>query len=200
VVFVVVFYFYNRGVLEKSKKASINFYTKSGLMYLIDMRASENYNLYTINEIREIKPHLIHYSYENYIKYVNTHKAYKYSDWRLPSTDELLRLKLYNNWLLRPFVSDERIKHEINIDTKIFYDHRPRNIQTYWTGTECVQSDGDKGYEIISFNRRFYNFTSGYGKSTIYGGGGKVSVDCSSKNFDGNLRLVRDISFFDSIF
>jgi hypothetical protein len=80
VVFVVVFYFYNRGILEKSRREPINFYTKSGLMYLIDMRESENYNLYTINEMRELDSDSLHYSYENYIKYVNTHKAYKYND------------------------------------------------------------------------------------------------------------------------
>jgi hypothetical protein len=201
VLFIIVFYFYNRGQLEHNRQVAINFYTKGNLMYLIDTREDARYDMYTRKEKKKHNPQLIDDSYENYINYVNAHKVYKYNDWRLPTTDELLRLELHDNWLLRPFLSSSRVKNELNIDTNIFYDHILRDINQYWTQTECIDDKGYKGYMIVYFKNRFYQFSHGYGKGHVRGGGGGVTLTaCNRRYNNAHIRLVRDSNFWNHIF
>ena len=126
-------------LIQAEGKSMINFHKEGKLMWLIDTTERNcEYPLKTINEIKLTAPDLIHYSYENYLNYVNTHKEYKYNNWRLPSKEELLTLELKDTFFARLFASSKQKKSQICIDTNIFYDHEVRHVNEYWTNEACI--------------------------------------------------------------
>jgi len=168
----------------------INFHKDGKLMWLIDTtEKNRDYSHKTISEIKLTSPNVIHYSYENYLTYVNSHKEYKYSNWRLPTLKELLRLEQKDTFFARLFASKEQKKSQICIDTEIFYDHKIRHVDEYWTTDACTSRDVKEGYISVSFNSLRFDQKS-YAKATSSWG---ISYGCTPKYGKYNLRLVRDV-------
>ena len=174
----------------ESMKPKINFYKDGKLMWLIDAtERNRDYSHKTISEIKLTSPNVIHYSYENYLTYVNSHKEYKYDNWRVPTLKELLRLEQKDTFFARLFASKEQKRSQICIDTEIFYDHKIRHINRYWTSDTCVNSNGKDGYVSVGFNALRFDQKS-YAKASP---GWGISHWCSYKYGKYNLRLVRDV-------
>jgi len=174
----------------ESMKPKINFYKDGKLMWLIDTtEKNRDYSYKTISEIKLTSPNVIHYSYENYLTYVNTHKEYKYDNWRVPTLKELLRLEQKDTFFARLFASKEQKESQICIDTEIFYDHKIRHIDEYWTNDSCTTNRGKEGYISVSFNSLRFNPKS-YAKASPAWG---ISYGCTVKYGKYNLRLVRDV-------
>ena len=174
----------------ESMKPKINFYKDGKLMWLIDTtEKNRDYSYKTISEIKLTSPNVIHYSYENYLTYVNTHKEYKYDNWRVPTLKELLRLEQKDTFFARLFASKEQKESQICIDTEIFYDHKIRHVDEYWTSDSCTTNRGKEGYISVSFNSLRFNPKS-YAKASPAWG---ISYGCTVKYGKYNLRLVRDV-------
>lgn len=157
----------------------VNFYTKGKLMWLIDN--TENNKSYRLQTINELKDSMRDQSYENYLNRVNMNPQYKYSDWRLPTKEELLSLTLSGSFIYRLFASKEKRENQICIDTNIFYDHKAGD---YYTSTKCEE---EEGYYSISFDcKRFEKYTIMNSKP-CHG----VIVRCNTGNH--RIRFVRDI-------
>lgn len=171
-------------------KPKINFYKDGKLMWLIDASSINlEYSHKTINEIKLTSPDLIHYSYENYLNHVNTHKEYKYVNWRLPTKEELLTLELKDTFFARLFASSEQKKTQICIDTEIFYDHKVRHVDEYWTSDACTTGRGKDGYLSIDFKALRFNPRSFLKASPAWG----ITYGCVVKHGKYNVRFVRDV-------
>jgi len=147
------------GELVLEGKPNINFYKDGKLMWLIDVqRANSMYNKEALekyiinNSIMEEE----NFSYENYLLYVNSHIEYKYTNWRLPSIEELESIGLHDT-----FYSNLRVKHIrldanqgpynnveehklINmrsIDEDVFYDFKHTQVPCYWSSTASTVKD-----------------------------------------------------------
>jgi len=171
-------------------KPKINFNKDGKLMWLIDTTdINRDYSLDTISEIKLTDPDLIHYSYESYLNHVNTHKEYKYTNWRLPTKEELLTLELKDTFFARLFVSSEQKKKQICINTEIFYDHEIRHIDEYWTSDACISGSGKDGYVSVDFNALRFDPKSYLKASPAWG----ISYGCTPSYGKYNVRFVRDL-------
>lgn len=126
--------------------------------------------------IEELGNSMSKYSYENYINDVNSNADYKYTDWRVPTKEELLSISLKDNLYTKMFYYD---KNQICIDTKIFYDYIDGD---YYASTKV----NDKVYRMYFDCLRFK--VASIGNSVPCSG-----VQISEGNQRGRLRLVRDI-------
>ena len=114
---------YESGSLLLSGKPDINFYENGDLMWLIDKTmATKNYSRRTIEDYQKNDPEFVYKSYENYFNHINSHKEYRYHDWRIPTKEELLSLEYKGGWFRRIFISREKVKNDLLINTDIFYD------------------------------------------------------------------------------
>lgn len=174
---------------EEMKK-EIDFYKQGDLMWLIDATDKNGrYTLETVESIQKLFPNFIEDSYENYLNYVNNNESYQYSDWRVPTKDELLTLVQKDTFFTRLFTSSEKKKSEKVLDTDIFYDDEIRSIVGYWSSTKCSESKSGDGYLMVSFKALRFDQHS-YAKGSQ---GSGVVVSCRDKGSKFNLRLVRDI-------
>ena len=169
-------------------KPKINFYKDGKLMWLIDATEDNEYSMKTKKEYKA-EGYTTEESYENYLTYVNTHKEYKYTNWRLPTKEELLTLELKDTFFGRLFASSEQKKTQICIDTKIFYDHETRHVHKYWTSDACTNHNGEEGYISIDFNALRFDPKSYLKASPAWG----IVYRCSSAYAKYDLRLVRDV-------
>jgi len=172
----------------ENMKPKINFHKDGKLMWLIDTTEINRYSMKTEKEY-EVKGYTTEKSYENYLAYVNSHKEYKYDNWRVPTLKELLRLEQKDTFFARLFASKEQKKSQICIDTEIFYDHKIRHVDEYWTSDSCTTNRGKEGYISVSFNSLRFNPKS-YAKASPAWG---ISYGCTVKYGKYNLRLVRDV-------
>ena len=172
-----------------SMKPKINFYKDGELLWLIDTTEKNMpYSMKTKEEyVRE--GYSSEGSYENYLNYVNTKKEYKYTNWRLPTKKELLRLELKDTFFRRLFSSNVQKNTQICIDVKLFYDHVIRHINEYWTSDSCITGRGKDGYISVDFKALRFNPKS-YSKASPAWG---ISYGCTAKHGKYNIRFVRDI-------
>ena len=174
----------------ENMKPKINFHKDGKLMWLIDTTENnKRHSMRTIESMQKTDPDLVYKSYENYLNHVNSHKEYKYNNWRIPTLKELLRLEQKDTFFARLFASKEQKKSQICIDTEIFYDHKIRHVLRYWTSDTCTSRDVKEGYISVSFSGLRFDPKS-YGKAMP---GWGIRYGCLPKYGKLNLRLVRDV-------
>ena len=172
-----------------SMKAKINFHKDGKLMWLIDTTdRNKRYSMKTKYEY-EVEGYTTEESYENYLNYVNTHKKYKYNNWRLPTKEELFTLELKDTFFVRLFASSEQKKTQVCIDTEIFYDHKLRHAGDYWTSEVCTTGRGKDGYISIDFNALRFNPNSYLKASPAWG----IVYGCTVRYGMSDVRFVRDV-------
>ena len=159
-------------------------------MWLIDTTNKNHaYSMKHTSDYKGVDEDLKYKSYENYLIYVNKNKAYRYSDWRVPTKDELLTLVQKDTFFTRLFTSSEKKKSDKVLDTDTFYDDEIRKVVGYWSSTKCSESKSGDGYVMVSFKAlRFDQHSCAKGSQ-----GSGVVVSCRDKGSKFNLRLVRDI-------
>jgi len=189
------------GLVYKDKP-NINFYVddKTNLMWLL-YSASPSWPQIKRKEYTRWPDR----SYENYIDKINNDKKrFLYSNWRLPTKDELLTLPLNKtSFFEKLFMSNEEKENSKSLRDDIFYIHNPT---VNWSSTSC----GEHKYYMVHFTAK-YPFKSyytervphrlfGHGKpylytnsttSTTYKGGAVIL--CKDYNTKAVYRLVRDI-------
>lgn len=146
---------------EMKNRPKIDFYSdnKSGLMWLINMDMPKL--LPYSKELALQKGYSdTGYSYETYLEEVNMNDKFKYSDWRLPTKDELLTLEEKGFFLKGWFMSNEEKEKSKAININIFYDHpRTLSVVGYWSNTECNKSsitkEKKKAYILVEFGAKY---------------------------------------------
>jgi len=191
-------------------KEEINFYAKGKLMWLIDDTSmNRKYDMLTYDDYKRLGYQDTEVSFEYYLNYVNTNPKYKYTDWRLPTIEELKTLEYKGYWIFKYFTSSEHRKNDISIDKDIFYDIRDNDDALYWASDiGPIRKDGKKTFGFVSFkNKRFkQKSTTRMGNSAmgdiglgaLFSSNGSIGgegIDSGYGKYTNahNLRLVRDI-------
>ncbi|WP_428737058.1 hypothetical protein [Sulfurimonas sp.] len=188
-------------------KPEINFYTKDKLMWLIDNSSiGTNRRMKTIQEYKDQgDDDIIDYSYEHYLNYVNNNpEKYKYSDWRMPTIDELKTLAYYGsgwerfkaNLMHSLWMINSKAATQFHLNQEIFYDDEGRP-DGYWSITKGkTREDGTPTYKAIGFGEYRYDFylssSAGItGRTEMHKG--ELSIGDDEYNYSFHIRLVRDI-------
>ena len=180
-IFLIIVLIHNKGTLLLEGKPSINFYKKGDLMWLINTKK-------------------VDYVDERYLSYVNTHKEYRYNNWRLATKEEVFGLEQSGGWFRKLFSSKEEIENDILIDTNIFYDVKIRGIVAFSTRTPCFKNQvydyhisRHNGHIRVGFNRkRFPKNNLAKGELPEVFAKRNMSITCS--NFRTSyFKLVRDV-------
>jgi hypothetical protein len=188
-------------------KPEINFYTKDKLMWLIDTTPpSGSYKMKTIQEYKDQgNEDIIDYSYEYYLNYVNnTPEKYKYSDWRMPTIDELKTLAYEGSFWERTkanlmhslWMINSEAATQFHLNQEIFYDDTGF-ADGYWSITKGkTREDGTPTYKAIGFGEYRYDFylsssTGITGRTEMHKG--ELLVGDEAYNYPFRIRLVRDV-------
>ena len=149
-----------------SNKPDINFVNDDKLMWLVDVN-SEQYTMNTKEYYTKKykvkldgKPYTCNLkivkSYECYLEKVNNNPAYKYSDWRLATADELLRLEIKRSSFMRWFVSEKTADNAISYDTDLFYDGKSVSFSSdFLTPDDYGYSPNKLKVYAVYFGRRY---------------------------------------------
>ena len=187
---------------EKQMDGKIDFYTKDNLMWLIDETPKNGkYKMKTIKEYKDTGyERLSKVSYQTYINYVNNTKSYKYTDWRLPTVEELKTLeykgsifqKMKASFFSTLWIKNEEVADERWIDKDIFTDYKDG---WYWTSEkDGFNEKKQQLYKAIYFgNQRYDYYEKGKAASINLRYKGKLEIDSVRYISPQNLRLVRNI-------
>jgi len=206
----VVLFLFNPTDNYLSDKPKINFVNDDKLMWLVDVDIGW-YSMFTKEEYpkeykdywkenekyqcgMEIGGDEASSSYECYLEKVNNNPAYKYSNWRLPTTKELLGLEIARPSLMRWFISEKTADNVRAIDTDVFYDGKLSSFSS------DIVKPTDYGYEF-SKSKQVYAVYYGYrypGKTTwswnfAKGSGGSGGFHSRR----AGARVIREVAFTD---
>jgi hypothetical protein len=189
-------------------KPEINFYTKDKLMWLIDATSIGTYNrnMRSIQEYKDLGAEdESDRSYEDYINYVNnTPEKYKYSDWRMPTIDELKTLayegsfweRTKANFMHSLWMINSEAATQFHLNQEIFYDDQGRP-DGYWSITKGkIKKDGTPTYKVIGFGEYRYDFylssSAGItGRTEMHKG--ELFIGDRDYTYPRRIRLVRDV-------
>jgi len=170
---IVVLFLFNPTKSFLSDKPKINFVNDDKLMWLVDVN-SEQYNLYTKEEYykkyKRYYTDINHYEcnmkiekekygkpYECYLEKINHNSAYKYSDWRLPTSEELLRLEIKRPYFMRWFVSERYAENTKGFDINSFYDEHASSASINLVKLDDYGYDSEEKqiYKVIFSSYRY---------------------------------------------
>ena len=200
----VVLFLFNPTDSFLSDKPKINFVNDDKLMWLVDVN-SEQYTMNTkeyYTKKYKVKLHGNPYtcnlkivnSYECYLEKVNNNSAYNYSDWRLPTIKELLRLEITRPSFMRWFVSKKTADHAPAYDSDAFYDGVGASFSS------DVVKPTDYGYDPDPKYKQFYAVYYGYrypGKTTWSWGGKGSGRGVGFHSRRAGARVIREVAFTD---
>jgi len=133
-------------------------------------------------------------SYECYLEKVNNNLAYKYSNWRLPTTKELLGLEMTRPSSMRWFVSEKTADHAPAYDSDAFYDGVGASFSS------DIVKPTDYGYDPDPKYKQFYAVYYGYrypGKTTWSWGGKGSGRGVGFHSRRAGARVIREVAFTD---